>query len=267
MTKNLQTPAKDYLWLHLRELPYFRSLMRAVEASFYPKLELPEPTLDIGCGDGHFVTVAFDRKIGAGIDPAYASLQEAHRRGGYLNLFQADGARMPFPDHVFASAMSNSVLEHIPQIDAVLQETSRVLEPGAPFVFCGPNERFLQALSIGRALDRLGLHPLGDRYRAFFNRISRHYNSDSPEVWGKRLANAGFTLDRWWTYYPPDALQVTEWGHYFGLPSLFWRLTTGKWILTPERWNLGLTERYVRRHYHPEACEDGVCTFFIAHKN
>ena len=72
---------KDYLWLHLRELPYFRSLMRAVEASYYPELTLPEPVVDIGCGDGHFTTVAFDRKISMGLDPSFKSLLEASRRG------------------------------------------------------------------------------------------------------------------------------------------------------------------------------------------
>jgi SAM-dependent methyltransferase len=258
---------KDYLWMHLRALPYFRSLMRAVEASFYNSLELPEPTLDVGCGDGHFVTVAFERQIGVGLDPSAVSLREASWRRGYRGLCQADGAKMPFPDAYFASAMSNSVLEHIPHVDAVLAETRRVLRPGAPFVFCGPNERFLEALSIASFLDRLQLRSLALRYRSFFNRISRHYNSDSPQVWGERLARAGFSLERWWTYYAPDALHVTEWGHYFGLPSLFWRLLSGRWILAPEHWNLWLTERYTRRHYHPGPCEDGVCTFYVACRN
>jgi len=260
-------PHPDTLWLHLRELPYFRALMRAVEASFYPGLTLPAPTLDVGCGDGHFVTVAFQRQIEVGIDPALNSLKEAARRGGYARLFQADGAFLPFPNDYFASGISNSVLEHIPHVEAVLSEIQRVLQPGAPFVFCGPNPRFLDALSISNWLDRLRLKPLGDRYRAFFNRISRHYNSDSEEVWGSRLAEAGFSLDRCWNYYAPDALQVTEWGHYFGLPTLFWRLTTRRWILAPERWNLWLTERYTRRHFRPEPHPEGVCTFYVAHKN
>lgn len=260
-------PQKDTLWPHLRELPYFRALMRAVEASFYPDLSLPEPTLDVGCGDGHFVTVAFERQIDAGIDPAMNSLKEAARRGGYKRLFQADGARLPFPDNYFASGMSNSVLEHIPQVEAVLAEVQRVLQPGAPFVFCGPNTRFLEALALGALLDRLRLKPLANRYRAFFNRISRHYNADAPEVWIERLAKAGFALDRCWTYYAPDALRVTEWGHYLGLPSLFWRLAAGRWILVPERWNLWLTERYTRAHFRPEPDPDGVCTFFVTHKN
>jgi SAM-dependent methyltransferase len=258
---------KDYLWLHLRALPYFRSLMRAVEASFYADIALPEPALDLGCGDGHFVNVAFDRAISMGMDPSARSLREASRRGGYRWLCQADGTRLPYSNGAFASAFSNSVLEHIPPVDEVLQEISRVLRPGAPFVFSGPNQRFLSALSLGGFLDRVWLGGLGNAYRTFFNRISRHYHSDSPEIWEKRLAEAGFRLERWWYYYPPDALHVTEWGHYFGLPSLFWRVLTGRWILAPYPWNLWLTERYTRRHYRPEPCEDGVCTFFVAYRN
>ena len=59
--------SKDYLWLHLKELPYFRSLVRAVEARFYQDFELPAPTLDVGCGDGHFATVAFERPLEVGL--------------------------------------------------------------------------------------------------------------------------------------------------------------------------------------------------------
>jgi SAM-dependent methyltransferase len=257
---------KDTLWLHLRELPYFRSLMRAVEASFYPALDLPGPILDVGCGDGHFVTIAFDQPIEVGIDPWAAPLREAARRGGYRALARAGGAQMPFPSGYFGSAISNSVLEHIPDVQAVLQEVGRVLKPGAPFVFCGPNQRFLETLSIGRFLDRIHLNGLGNAYRSFFNRISRHYHSDPPEVWEGRLEQAGFKLERWWHYYPPDALRVTEWGHYWGAPSLIWHSLTGRWILVPTRWNLYLTERYTRRHFSVQECADGVCTFYIARR-
>jgi SAM-dependent methyltransferase len=258
---------KDYLKLHLRELPYFRSLMRAVEASFYHQLDLPEPLLDVGCGDGHFAGVAFDHILTMGLDPAFASLKETSQRGCYRFLTQADGKRMPYRDGVFASAFSNSVLEHIPGVESVLHEVSRVLRHGAPFVFCGPNDRFLSALSVSNFLDKVRLPGLAERYRRFFNQISRHYNSDPPEVWSSRLEQAGFTLDRYWHYYPPDALRVTEWGHYFGLPSLIWKKITGRWVLVPTDWNLKLTELYTRRHYYPYSRDDGVCTFYLAHRN
>ena len=258
---------KDYLWLHLRALPYFRGLMRSVEARFYRDISLPSPTLDVGCGDGHFATIAFDRKIETGIDPWGGPIHEAKHWNAYATLIQGDAGQMPFPDGSFASAFSNSVLEHIPHVDLVLQETSRVLHPGAPFVFCVPNHNFLPSLSIGRSLDRLGLHKLADQYRAFFNRISRHYHSDPPEVWIPRLEQAGFQVEKWWHYYPPEALRVSEWGHYLGLPSLLARKLTGRWILAPAHWNLALTDYLVRPYYEMNPIADnGVCTFYIARK-
>ncbi len=261
-----ENPPKDYLWLHLREVPYFRSLMRAIEASFYPPLRLPRPLLDIGSGDGHFVTVAFDQPLEVGIDPAEKTMAEARRRGGYRWLVRGEGGALPFPDGSFAAAMSNSVLEHIPAVEQVLAEVQRVLLPGAPFAFCGPNPRFLEALSIANWLDRLGWHDLAQKYRAFFNRLSRHHHADPPQVWQARLERNGFVLERYWHYCPPQTLQAIEWGHYFGLPSLLIHKITGRWILVPQRWNLALTERYARRYYRPAPCEDGVCTFYVARR-
>lgn len=265
---------KDYLWLNIRELPYFRSLMRAVEGSFYEQIDLPEPVLDLGCGDAQFASVTFDKPIAVGLDPWLPPMREAAKRNAarpadnpiYQLLVQGDGQAMPFATGHFASAMSNSVLEHIPPIEAVLKETGRVLAPGAPFVFCGPNQRFLTSLSVGRFLDKIGMHSLANSYREFFDRISRHYNDDTPEVWTERLEKAGFEVVQHWTYYDPAALHVTEWGHYFGLPSLVAHWLTGRWIIAPTRWNLALTEALCRRYFDPTPCDDGVCAFFIARR-
>jgi SAM-dependent methyltransferase len=259
--------SKDYLWLHLRDLPYFRALMRAVEARFYEGIELPAPTLDLGCGDGHFASVAFNRSLEVGLDPWSGPIQEAKDRRAYQSLVQSDGGKMPFPDSTFASAVSNSVLEHIPHLETVLIETARVLRPNAPFIFCVPNHNFLPSLSIGRQLDRLRMHSLADDYRAFFNRISRHHHCDPPEVWLPRLDRSGFEVDRYWHYFPPENLAVSEWGHYFGLPSLLTRKLTGRWILVPTRWNLGLTYHMLQPYYERSPIsDDGVCTFYIARK-
>jgi SAM-dependent methyltransferase len=249
---------KDYLWLHLRELPYFRALVRAVEASFYQGFDLPAPTLDVGCGDGHFVSLTFDRAIDVGLDPWTAPIHEASHRGCYGLLVQADGARAPFPTGYFASAFSNSVLEHIPHIDAVLQETGRVLQTGAPFYFCVPNERYLTSLALPALL--------GTGYTEWFRRISRVEHADGPGMWQDRLERAGFHLERSWHYFSPSAMRVLEWGHYFGLPALVARKLTGHWILVPTHWNLGLTERFVRRFASTEPVKDGTFTFYVARK-
>ena len=174
---------------------------------------------------------------------------------------------MPFPDGYFASVVSNSVLEHIPDLDPVIAEVNRVSRSGAPFVFCVPNHRFLDTLSISSTFDRIGLRPLGDSYRSFFNRISRHHTCDDPERWEQRLTAHGFILDRWWHYFSPEAFRALEWGHYFGLPSWISKMIFGRWLISPTRWNLSLTYRFLARFYNesPEQT-DGVYTFFITHK-
>jgi SAM-dependent methyltransferase len=255
---------KDYLALHLRDLPYFRALLRAVEARFYKDIQLAGPVLDLGCGDGHFASLAFDEPVDMGVDPWWGPVREAYKQGAYKYLVCAEGDHLPYPDRYFASGISNSVLEHIPDLNPVIAEMARVLKPGAPFIFCVPNHRFLESLSIGRWLDGIGLTGLGDEYRKIFNRISRHYHCDSHPVWETRLERYGFVIEEWWEYFPPSALKALEWGHYFGLPSWACKLLFGSWILSPSDWNLHFTDRLVRRHYEGDPrSPKGVYSFYI----
>jgi len=142
-----------------------------------------------------------------------------------------------------------------------------VLQPGAPFVFSVPNHRFVESLSVGKVLDRVGLGVLGDIYRDFFDRISRHYHCDPPDVWHQRLGEHGFEIKDWWDYFSPGALHTLEWGHYFGLPSLLCKWLTGRWILAPAGWNVWLTWRLIRKHYRGGARhKEGAYTFYIARR-
>ena len=255
---------KDTLTLHLRDLPYFRALLRAVEARFYEDISLSGPVLDLGCGDGHFASLAFERPLEVGLDPWWGPIREAAGYGSYQGLVRGAGGQMPFRDDYFGSAISNSVLEHIPDLDPVMAEAARVLKPGASFVFCVPNHRFLETLSIGCWLDRIGLSSLGDRYRGFFNRISRHYHCDSQPIWESRLNRHGFQIETWWDYFAPASLHFLEWGHYFGLPAWMCKILFGRWILAPNHWNLYFTDRLVRPHYqrNPQHAQ-GVYSFYI----
>ncbi len=257
----------DLLWQNINSLPYFRGLLRAVEARFYKRVELPPPVLDLGCGDGHFASIAFQQPIEIGIDPWEKPAQEASLRRVYRQVIRGQGAYIPFENGTFSSGFSNSVLEHIEDVDSVMLELARVLKPGAPFIFCVPNHQFLGNLSIGRLLDKLGLPCLAGEYRRFFNRISRHHHCDPPEIWRTRLENAGFGIDRWWHYFSPSAFRVLEWGHYFGLPSWLIHQFTRRWVLVPKKWNLALTLHLVEKYYY-EADEqpDGSYTFYITRK-
>jgi 2-polyprenyl-3-methyl-5-hydroxy-6-metoxy-1,4-benzoquinol methylase len=80
--------------------------------------------IDVGCGDGIFAALTFKDKIDAGLDPWRNPIHEAKQHNAYRMLVEGDGARTPFASNIFASGLSNSVLEHIPNIDAVLVETT-----------------------------------------------------------------------------------------------------------------------------------------------
>ncbi len=250
----------------LRELPAFRALLRAVEADFYAELPLPDPVLDLGCGDGHFAQVTFDRPLAVGLDPWWPPLSEAATRSSHRLFTCASGARMPFPDAAFASAVSNSVLEHIPEVDPVLAEVARVLRPGGWFHFCVPGPNFRQGLSVARLLDAARLRGLAEAYRRLFDRISRHHYYDAPEGWQQRLARAGLALDRWWGYFSPGALAALEWGHPLGLPCVLAKALTGRWLLAPAAWNLAPTAALLRRFYEEPLPEAGAYLFFCTRK-
>ncbi len=256
----------DILWRHISSLPYFRGFLRAVEDSFYQGMELPEPIFDLGSGDGHFASAAFNHKLDVGLDPWVAPMREARTRDAYRMLVLAEGACNPFADGSFGSVTSTSVLEHIPDIQPVLNETARIIKPGGKFVFCVPNHRFPQELWGRKVLRKLGLKKLGEAYSRFFNKIARHAHTDSPEVWKQRLDEAGFDLVDTWDYFPPSALYVLEWGHPLGLPALLSRSLFGRWILVPTRWNLVIPWALTRKYLDHPKSDQGVCSFFIARR-
>ncbi|MEZ4643748.1 MAG: class I SAM-dependent methyltransferase [Chloroflexota bacterium] len=246
-------PTDDLLWRQLKTIPAFRAILRAVEARFYHQVELPEPLLDVGCGDGHFAQMTFDHPLTAGIDPWWGPLQKAQRSEQYTQVLQSMGDKLPFPDHSFASAISNSVLEHIPDVQPVLNEVSRVLQPNGRFVITMPSHNFTQNLGGAALFESLGMPGLADRYRRFFNFISRHAHTDTAEVWAARLAEAGFVVERWQYYFSTQALRTLEWGHVQGLPSAILHALSGHWIVAPWESSLRRTEQWVRPFYEEEA--------------
>ncbi|MFC2063731.1 methyltransferase domain-containing protein [Chloroflexota bacterium] len=251
-------PEKDHFKLHLMDLPYFRALIRSVEASYYQDLQLDRPILDLGCGDGHFASLTFEQKVDFGLDPSHGPIHEAGRRDSHRMLVEADAGESPFSDAAFGSAFSNSVLEHITHINEVLEETFRVLKPGALFAFCVPNPAYFSSLSLTKVL--------GKPYENWFRRISRVEHADDPSVWEERLKQAGFELEHFWHYFPPAAMRMLEWGHYFGLPSWIIHTVTGKWVLVKNNWNLYLTDKLIRPFSGNQPVQDGTFTFYLARK-
>jgi SAM-dependent methyltransferase len=193
-------------------------------------------------------------------------MPEALRREGYDFLAQADGGRLPFAEASFASALSNSVLEHVKDLPAVLSEVARVLRPGAPFAITVPGPGYREHLSVSGILERSGLRALGRAYEDWFMRMSATVNLMDEAGWRQALKEAGFELEFGLPYFSPQALRMLEWGHYLGAPCLLARRLTGRWIIVQRRWNLALTERYVRKYYDEGSRPDGTYAFYLSRR-
>lgn len=260
----------DLLWQHLKTLPAFRALLRAIEARYYHQFDIPGPILDLGCGDGDFANHTFNeygRQIDVGFDPWLQPLKESVENKIYQDgALQAFGDKMPFPTNHFEAVISNSVLEHIPDITPVLVEAGRVLKPGGIFLMTMPNHRFTEMLWGAQLFERWGLKGLADRYRTFFNFISRHQHTEPVEWWADQLAQAGMAVERWEYYFSPAALHTLEFGHVQGLPSLVTHAFTGKWVIAPIPESLGVTDRWVRPYFLEQATQEGCYQFILARK-
>ncbi|HEY0077743.1 MAG TPA: class I SAM-dependent methyltransferase [Pyrinomonadaceae bacterium] len=220
---------RDYLREHLREVPAFRALVRSVECRLFEQAgTLEAPVLDVGCGDGHFASVAFARPLFAGIDADAKLLAEARARKAHMQLVRASATRLPFADGFFQTVVANCVVEHIPDIEATLGEISRVLKPGGRFLFGVPSQHFGDMLLVSTLLRKLRLRLFARMYGDWFNHHSLHFHTDDPQVWLARLARQRFRVEHWEYYLTAAAHRAFDVAHYLSLPRLLTRKLTGR---------------------------------------
>jgi SAM-dependent methyltransferase len=237
-----------------------RAILRAVECRFMGSVPLVAPILDIGCGDGHFASIAYDTPIDVGIDLNEHELAEAAARPGvYRRTLRADATALPFEDGAFNTVVSNCVLEHIPDIDTALREIARVLAPGGTFATTLPSEHYPHYLLGSTLLRGLRLLGLAAAYGAFFNRISHHHHVYSPNEWRRRFDAVGLSVQEQRYYFSPAAHRAFDPSHYLGAPNLLARKLTGRWVLHPRqaapyRW-------WLRRYYDEPLPERGAYQF------
>jgi SAM-dependent methyltransferase len=255
---------------HLATLPVHRALIRVVECLLVGSEPLDRPLLDVGCGDGHFAAACLGTTVDAGIDPAVARAAEAAQTGAYRQVVAGSATHLPFADASFASVVSNCVLEHIPALAEALAEIARVLRPGGRLVITVPGERFAESLFWSRALRRAGLPGPASAYGRWFNRISQHYHTYSRREWLRRLAAAGFDVEKWTSYLRPDAMAFFDLSHYYGAPTLLSKRLAGRWVLWPAKQRFLPWERWLARRLTGFASQigvsDGAYYFFSARK-
>lgn len=132
--------------------------------------------LDLGCAGG-FMAEAL-AKCGAhvtGIDPVEQAIATArtHAAGEGLNIRYdiGGGENLPYSENTFDAVVCVDVLEHVEDLDRVIQECGRVLKPGGLFLFDTINRNLLARLVVIKvAEDWLKLLPKGTHDPARFIR-------------------------------------------------------------------------------------------------
>lgn len=176
--------------------------------------------LDYGCGAGQIVKHL--RACGAdawGCDVFYEG-------GSYADVILPDARpfishmgsdSIPFPDGHFDIIVSNQVLEHVPDMDAVLREISRVLKPGGISLNLFPDRGVFREGHCGIAF--LHWFPKGSAARVYYAAAIRalgfgYFKEKAPTVMGWARYWCKWLDD--WTHYRPHAEIVKRLTHWIG---------------------------------------------------
>ena len=152
--------------------------------------------LDLGCGNGFVTGLVRDRSAGrwelVGVDPDPREVALARESGVYRTVYESTGDSIQAEDGEFDFVFSNSVLEHVDELEPTLREVGRVLKPGGLFVFTVPSPFFHENLGRPGLIGRLatGARDVAS-YRAAIDRRLAHRRYLSRDEWRAMLEREG----------------------------------------------------------------------------
>lgn len=98
--------------------------------------------LDIGCGDGDFISHITSYFKCTGIDLSAKAIEFATKRGILATFEVKDIENTTYPIWAFKYLTSIGSIEHVINLDKALSECYRIIEPGGRFLCMVPNERW-----------------------------------------------------------------------------------------------------------------------------
>jgi SAM-dependent methyltransferase len=172
------------------------SLWRSWEYAAYQRFSLPEPVLDVGCGDGQFFRLVWPHvreAVGVDIDPRVA--EAARASGVYREVHVGPAHALPFPDESFAAAFANCSLEHMDHLPEVLRSVARCLRPGAPFLLSVVTDKLVEWATLPLLVETVGEPQRARSLQAEYEAFHHLVNPLPPEGWVRALEAAGFEVD------------------------------------------------------------------------
>jgi SAM-dependent methyltransferase len=133
-------------------------------------------------------------------------LRRAAKLDVYHHVVQGLGDALPHADGHFSTVFSNSVLEHIADVEPVLREAARVLRPRGRFIFTVPSDAFRRMLDGYVRQREAGDSAGAEAYASAVDERLEHHHYHTPSEWEIVLSDAGMTL-RTAEYYVPQEVE------------------------------------------------------------
>lgn len=241
------SPAITYFEKYLDIAPFALALWRSIEAkevaSIKKRFKYQPPILDVGCGFGEFAGVFADSVIEVGIDISPTDLLRAAQGKKYKHLYIDDARKLSFPKNSFQTAISVSVLEHIPRAKEAIKEIYRVLKRNGLFIATIPTDELYNQLFFTRVLNTFGLSSLAKIYYRAINKSFKHINLWPKTKWEKIIREAGFSILESRKIISPTATRIFDIFLITALPSQIGRWLAGNRLI----WGLGWKKRLLTK--------------------
>lgn len=132
--------------------------------------EIQGSVLDAGCGDGFF-TNKLAEQVGAqevmGIDISDKAVELAREKYPELQFRQGELNLIPLENNSYDFISMVEVIEHLVDVDGVLEEISRVLKPGGLFLITTTDFNWLKCVLIAAFYFERYFYPTNPHVRFF----------------------------------------------------------------------------------------------------
>jgi SAM-dependent methyltransferase len=234
---------------YLRKTPIAHSLSRILECFVLQEFHLRSPILDLGCSDGVFAQICLGKgKVDVGLDADPRVAELAEKSGAYKKVVVAKAEKMPFKDSFFNTVISNSVLEHIEDLDSVFQETHRVLKKEGRFIFLVPDKTASDYFFYAWFLEKIRLKGLANSYTNLKNKIYRYAHLEKKDFWEKIAKKHGFKIRKVVGLISPQTVKVMDFFTPFALPDYLLRKVFGRsFVFRPDFLNQAISLYLIRK--------------------
>lgn len=200
---------------YLDNRPAFLSIIRGKEAFLFNSfIPYSRPVLDYGCGDGFFTETSFlkrNQRVDVGLETDVKRAELARNRDFYGKVVVYPGHRVPFPNNSFSTVISNSVLEHVSNIEGSLSEVHRILKK--------PGRYYVSLTTSQYEKNLFGTLVFGDLYKKWMRKRAYHANMLSDLEIEARFKSVGFSIVKKIGYLNKASTKFLDIMQYISIPS------------------------------------------------